>query len=227
MRFGFLFLVALHAAGLGLVAGCGGNVVVSGSGGPGGGSGGEGGGPAGGNGPGIVHASCGAPTPEPMPPEPVVNVDSAGRPKFDLWRDLDCDAVSQYLCDPGGGTADCPSIGGAMCLTTDPQTGGVCANWDSDLSCDGEGEILGYGYGACWLCAPIEAHAAACCAGLAGFDCRAWPYPSNGAPGTTCARHADCEPGLVCGAPAGGGYGICQCPETPAGTVKPTGSCGF
>ena len=93
---------------------------------------------------------------------------------------------------------------------------------DIDVRCDGEGEAVGYHDGQCWMCMPAEAHARACCDGLAGFDCRAWPFPSDGKPGMVCARHADCEPGLVCGRGGeySGGYGICQCPgvnvELPA-----------
>ena len=60
---------------------------------------------------------------------------------------------------------------------------------------------------------PVESHAAACCNEIPGVDCREWPYPGDGSPGMVCARHEDCEPGLVCGPPSGSGYGICMCPE--------------
>jgi hypothetical protein len=43
-----------------------------------------------------------------------------------------------------------------------------------------------------------------------------------------CARHEDCEPGLVCG---GGsyskGYGICQCPGLSGDGLSPGPNCGF
>jgi hypothetical protein len=72
---------------------------------------------------------------------------------------------------------------------------------------------------------PIEAHAAACCNEIPGVDCREWPYPADGAPGMVCARHEDCEPGLVCGPPTGSGYGICQCPETYGSEPGPASYC--
>lgn len=173
---------------------------------------------------GVRHDLCGNGMPIPPPPVPLVRSDPSGRPNFDLWRDLPCEEDTP-LCTPGDG---CPS-----CLRgQEAAPSGVCAKYgDIDASCDGEGEVLSHFDQKCWICAPIVTHARACCAGLPGFDCRVWPYPGDGKPGMVCARHEDCEPGLVCGAgyldprvcgeddgachvaqARGGGYGLCQCP---------------
>lgn len=209
---------------LALVTGCG--VKVEGGAGGSGGDEGSGDSLAHGAVSGVQHAACTQPTPDPMPELPPVNVTADGRPRFDLWRDLDCGDLAGNLCGAAGDASACEDQ--HLCLQSDAAVGGACTYVDSDMWCDGEGEVLGYGDGSCWLCAPIEAHAAACCAGLAGFDCRAWPYPADGKPGMACARHEDCEPGLVCGAPAGKGYGICQCPGLAAVTIQPSStSCGF
>jgi hypothetical protein len=174
---------------------------------------------------GAHHPACEAAAPSPLPEVPPINADGEGRPNFDLWRDLPCGAGG-HLCGTAGSASACESQ--FMCLQTDPGVGGVCTYFDSDASCDGEGEVIGYGDGTCWMCAPIQAHADACCAALPGFDCRAWPYPADGTPGMVCARHEDCEPGLVCG-PSGGsmGYGICQCPGLAADGIQPGADCWF
>jgi hypothetical protein len=101
-----------------------------------------------------------------------------------------------------------------MCIRgREGEDDGVCTSFDVDSWCDGEGQAIGYGELGCWICGPLEARARACCDGLPGFDCRGWPYPSDGPPGAICARHLDCQPGLLCAAPANGsGYGICACP---------------
>ncbi len=168
---------------------------------------------------GSKHWTCESVAPTPMPELPDVHKDASGRPAFDLWRDVDCGAEPLFPAPCTSG-ADCD---GGACLTSGGS--GVCTYVDADTSCDGEGEVVGFRDGACWMCSPPEVHAAACCAGIDGFDCRAWPFPGDGAPGQVCARHEDCEPGLVCGASAGSGYGICQCPGQSPDTVAPPSNC--
>ncbi|MBZ5709171.1 hypothetical protein [Nannocystis pusilla] len=50
---------------------------------------------------------------------------------------------------------------------------------------------------------------------------------ATAAPGPTraTARHEDCDPGLVCGAHRGEGYGICQCPGLVRKDVAPPQRC--
>jgi hypothetical protein len=134
-----------------------------------------------------------------------------GRPLFDSWRDIACqelEPADAQLCSESNGI-EC-----GLCFKgTESAAQGVCTSIDIDVACDGEGEALGYGNGICWMCAPLEAHARACCEGLDGFDCRPWPFDGTSAPGMLCAQHSDCEPGLLCGSPfRSEGYGICQCP---------------
>lgn len=169
---------------------------------------------------GLLNAHCSKPLPAAAPDVPRVRTNSVGRPLFDLWRDHDCEDVTWTVCTD---QSDCGSGG---CLPGTPGGEGVCTYIDVDLHCDGEGEALNYMEGACWICSPTEVHARACCDGIAGFDCRAWPFPANGPPGSVCARHEDCEPGLLCG-PGGTyaeGYGICQC---PGANVEPPDTCGL
>lgn len=174
---------------------------------------------------GTQHPACTSAAPSPLPALPSINTDAAGRPNFDLWRDQPCGGGA-YLCGAAGSAAGCPTQ--SICLQSDPSIGGVCTYGDSDTSCDGEGEVIGYGDGTCWMCASIEAHSDACCAALPGFDCRAWPYPADGTPGMVCARHEDCEPGLVCGSGSySKGYGICQCPGLSGDGLSPGPNCGF
>lgn len=215
-------LLLCLCAPVALATGCTTKVVGGGTGGSGGSdTGGSGTGGSGASSP-AHHASCASPAPSPLPDVPLINTDAAGRPRFDDWRDIPC-PLDGYLCGAAGAGSSCQSQ--SLCLESDAAVGGVCTFGDSDTSCDGEGEVLGYGDGTCWLCAPIEAHAAACCAALPGFDCREWPYPADGAPGMVCARHEDCEPGLLCGAAGNSkGYGICQC---PGANPSPGSSCGF
>lgn len=169
---------------------------------------------------GSQHWSCELPAPAPMPALPQVNMDEGGRPSFDRWRDVDCSAPSEFPagCDSGG---DC--LHGGCLVSADS---GACTYSDVDIWCEGgDGEVVGYRDGTCWMCSPVETHAAACCAGQEGFDCRAWPFPGDSGPGEVCARHEDCEPGLVCGASAGVGYGLCQCPGTDPATLTPPTNC--
>lgn len=166
-----------------------------------------------------LHASCELPFPDPAPALPPINMGPDEHPRFDDWTQFDCESVTHPTCeDPG--EQPC-----GRCLRGVEGGPGVCTYADSDIWCDGEGEAVGYGDGTCWLCSPPEARARACCDFPEGFDCRAWPYPSDGPPGSICARHEDCEPGLVCGAHRGKGYGICQCPGLVADDVVPPQSC--
>jgi hypothetical protein len=164
------------------------------------------------------HAACSSALPTVLPDVPSVDVTPTGRPGFDLWRDLGCgmtDALS--LCDS---TTSCPSSG--ECLLFGPQ--GICTG----LAGSGAGcgaAVIGSEDGKCYGCARFEQHASACCLGLQGFDCRAWPYPSDGKPGIVCARHEDCEPGLLCGAGEGEGFGICQCPDAASEPPSPDFTC--
>jgi hypothetical protein len=186
-------------------------------------AGGSGGTNAGGSGGGtnvggVQHAICSQPFPDVAPALPQVNMTAEGRPKFDLWRDIEsCDPelVCQKDSDCGGGFG--------KCLIGESGGKGVCTSADFDIWCDGEGEAIGFGDGACFACSPAEVHAAACCEEVSGFDCRAWPFDADSAPGMLCAVHEDCEPGLVCAESKGSGYGICQCPGTSG--VGPADTC--
>ncbi|MCY1012794.1 hypothetical protein OV079_46125 [Nannocystis pusilla] len=169
---------------------------------------------------GVQHMVCEVPFPEPAPPLPPINFGPDARPRFDDWTDLDCGSLTAVAC---GRPEDPPCNG--ICLRGTAEGPGVCTFADIDIWCDGEGEAIGYGEGTCWACSPSEARALACCEFPEGFDCRDWPYPSDGPPGSICARHEDCEPGLVCGAHRGEGYGICQCPGLVAEDVAPPQSC--
>lgn len=166
------------------------------------------------------HAACDSPFPDPAPAVPSINREPDARPSFDVWTDLDCDALSTQPCGlPGDPTCN------GNCLRGVEGGPGVCTHDDIDIWCDGEGEALAYGEGACWVCSPPEVRALACCQFPDGFDCRAWPYPSDGPPNSICARHEDCEPGLVCGPHRGSGYGLCQCPGADAESLAPPQSC--
>jgi len=167
------------------------------------------------------HINCELPLDEPLPELPEVPMTADGRPLFDTWRDMDCEeAEAQTSLCSGAGTQP------GACILGDSGGQGVATFGDVDTRCDGEGPVIGHHHGQCWVCSPVEVHARACCEMLAGFDCRAWPYPADGKPGMVCARHGDCEPGLLCGAGGdyAGGYGICQCPGL-SGPVQQPESC--
>ena len=169
----------------------------------------------------LLHPSCEAPFPEPAPMLPPVNQGPDAHPHFDDWTKIACaDVPADKTC---GAPGDPPCNG--LCVRGVPDGSGVCTFGDADIWCDGEGEALSYAEGACWVCSPLELHALACCAQLPGFDCRTWPFPADGPPGSVCARHEDCEPGLVCGAHRGAGYGICQCAGLEPDTVAPPDFC--
>jgi hypothetical protein len=145
--------------------------------------------------PGVQHASCGSPLPDPLPPLPHVNFEQDCTPSFALWQDYACDdfgVISEETCD----SPDC-----AFCVQFDGP--GVCTYADVDVLCDGEGEVIGSASGGCWICAQPTQHARACCEYPdADFDCRHWPFAAEpGVVGQVCARHDDCEPGLQCSEP--------------------------
>jgi hypothetical protein len=169
---------------------------------------------------GAQHAVCEVPFPEPAPPLPPINFAPDATPRFDDWTDLDCANLTATAC---GRPEDPPCNG--ICLRGTADGPGVCTFGDIDIWCDGEGEAIGYGEGTCWACSPSAVRALACCEFPDGYDCRHWPYPSDGPPGSICARHEDCEAGLVCGAHRGKGYGICQCPGLDPEDVAPPQSC--
>lgn len=171
---------------------------------------------------GQQHDSCAAAVTE-VPRLPSINVSATGRPHFDTWRDLLVGEAASYGCNTET-DADCSENDLDICFALRGDGQGVCSYVDADIWCDGEGEVFSWRDGDCVLCMAVGSHAAACAAGIAGVDCRSWPYPSDGKPGTVCAAHEDCEPGLICGEGAGSGYGICQCPGLPD-VPRPPDSC--
>jgi hypothetical protein len=162
----------------------------------------------------VRHAQCEEPFPDAPPSLPRLRLSADGTPAFDAWRSISCEqaAASASLCAQWSSDSE---VECGTCLHGATSTDGTCAYGDIDVWCDGEGEAIGLAPG-CFICAPPEAHAHACCERL-DVDCRAWPYPSDGERGTLCARHDDCEPGLICSAPSFGdtGYGVCRCPDEP------------
>jgi hypothetical protein len=140
-----------------------------------------------------------------------VGVSATGRPWFDSYHDISCaDLTGAPTC---ANDSDCPN---AFCLQKGIATG-VCVAPSSSTST----LLISFDDGSCLAELTFEAQAKACCAKLSGFDCREWPYPHDGKPGQTCARHEDCEPGLLCKSGAGvdltispvHGTGICMCSE--------------
>jgi hypothetical protein len=151
------------------------------------------------------HDSCAFSAPSTLPEPPVVDVDASGRPLFDGYRDLACpDEASVELCPP-----EVVCVTGS-CLSRDRETTGLCQS---------SGFVArvpaAFGAGKCvaWL-TPGEL-AAACCAELPGFVCEDWPYRRASGRLGLCARHDDCEDGLVCKqlADAEVRVGVCVCPD--------------
>jgi len=92
---------------------------------------------------------------------------------------------------------------------------GVCTEETSPWSCDqGASQVITDLQRGCLLCLNPRVKKQACCEGVRGFDCRPWPYAKSSQRGQLCARHADCESGLVCRTEPALGFGICACPET-------------
>jgi hypothetical protein len=174
---------------------------------------------------GTIHPACSVPRGTSLPPVVGVHGDASGRPAFDFWRDLGCESVADYpTCEvPRQVTA----LGDWHCYKCSYRTGtGICSADDSTRCATSGNELLTLGEGRCHLCAPVEAKARACCAELPDIDCRAWPYPANSKPGEGCARHDDCEPGLVCRVLADQGYGLCVCPDASLPSEAGVNDCG-
>jgi hypothetical protein len=79
----------------------------------------------------------------------------------------------------------------------------------------GERACIAVAHGSgCISCVPAAVKEQACCLGLA-VDCRAWPFHGSSRSGELCARHSDCEPGLVCKELTGESrFALCACPES-------------
>ncbi len=158
-----------------------------------------------------------------MPQVPEIRTDGSGRPKFAAWESIDCYATeldNVATCAEGIGCTD------SVCLQGSPGSPGVCSEIDVDTSCDGGLEGMGWSDGLCWACVPPLVHTKACCLFAdQGFDCRDWPFPGDGPFGSICARHEDCELGLICGPHLGSDFGICQCPGLNVQTIAPAGGC--
>jgi hypothetical protein len=107
----------------------------------------------------------------------------------------------------------CPSP--VDCDSADLSSRGLCLSESDCVS----GVPVGHAAGACVSCVSQPDRLAACCAATPGFDCRSFPLAPmvrRSSPGELCSLHGDCEPGLLCGAPAsepwGAGMGRCMCP---------------
>ena len=158
----------------------------------------------------LRHVSCIAPLPSELPEPPYVGVSASGRPWFDTYRDLSCPDLEKVPTCANDG--DCP---GSSCLHL-ASAAGVCRPTIFDVST----LVSSFDGGRCVAKLTFEAQARACCAGLPGFDCREWPYPGDGQPGERCARHQDCQTGLLCKQAnldashvTVSGLGVCLCPE--------------
>jgi hypothetical protein len=163
----------------------------------------------------VKHASCAMPLPDPMPSEPRITTDAAGRPLFDYWRDFSCD-------DPDvAGYPTCAGYAGepiACELCT--RASGLCTGSGGAYAAPGDAPLVARSDG-CVMGVPLEAKRKACCDGSDQF-CVGWPFDGTAKPGQPCAVHADCEPGLTCVSPqtliegdrGPFGYGLCVCPFT-------------
>jgi len=157
----------------------------------------------------VRHASCRNPQPNPLPS--VAELDpSAIKNDVNAWASLSCElANAQLACGPAESCDDRTPI----CLRADEKRShGICGvgRPSSDKESKAPTTLLSYREGACIVTAQIQEKAAACCQGLDGFDCRTYPFGTRSKPGQRCARHIDCEQGLVCEAP-----GFCACPGEP------------
>ncbi len=145
----------------------------------------------------------------------LVDTDARGRPSFDWWRDLSCEEVAGHetcTLDLNGRSARCEG-----CLrSADDADVGLCVKEPSPLFCDDTPNhgVIALASKACLFCGDNRLHRYACCHQIEGFDCRSWPFPGNSGPQGLCARHADCEPGLMCKTGALGRFATCMCPET-------------
>jgi hypothetical protein len=153
------------------------------------------------------HPACDEPLPEPLPESPPVATTPGGRPEFDQFLELDCDQFQ----DQASCTADDRApFACARCLSAREDTAperAVCVPL-AQRGCI----VVAHG-GGCLSCVAPEAKARACCLGL-DIDCRPWPFDAGSGPGELCARHDDCQPGLLCKAlPEERRFGLCTCPE--------------
>ncbi|MFT3926367.1 MAG: hypothetical protein QM778_27730 [Myxococcales bacterium] len=155
------------------------------------------------------NGQCAAAIQGDLPPNPTLTM-IHDRPLFDQWRDLDCGKVADYPLCGVGHFDDSISFNCDVCLTPVDATEGVCTPFSHFSTC--LDSVLSMSDGLCGACAPFEAKARACCAGLAGFDCKAWPYHHEAKRGQDCATHEDCEPGLICRT-VSPFLARCTCPE--------------
>jgi hypothetical protein len=156
---------------------------------------------------GVRHASCKKAFPAHIPGLPELRTDATGRPTFDLWRDLGC-ATLDFACHDDGQGISC-----GLCGDHDDEP--RCYAAGSEPKCARDQTAMGYGDGKCAACTSHVEKARACCKHTKSVDCRAWPFARDSGPHQLCARHEDCQPGLVCkGGEARGTYGLCLCPET-------------
>lgn len=155
----------------------------------------------------VMHPACNLPFPRSAPAEPDLPVDPTGRPAFDWWRDVDCEQLSETpACSSSDANQDC-----AACLGEPPRP--ACAtSSDSDL-CFGPSNAVAAFESQCTACLTVESKARACCGGGSGVDCRPWPFEGTSAVRGLCARHTDCEPGLLCSSEPSWTFGVCTCPE--------------
>ena len=168
----------------------------------------------------VMHASCSTPLPAELPQPPSVPTDAAGRPLFDLYRDLACGDVEAHpLCDP---ETVCPEEADMVCVRHGDSDTGICAHTVGDggrqpFTMD-DGRCVGFGL--------LSVHQRACCAEVKGMDCRVWPYDGHDSlsrkskVGELCASHQDCERGLLCTALLQSS--VCACP----GSDKEPTTCG-
>ncbi len=155
----------------------------------------------------VRHASCAIAAPSPLPLAPQILTDARGRPVFDRYRDISCEeAADSATCTQ---VLDCGP--GSRCILLDQPGIGVCGDRQAEVY-----PAMSFDDGRCVTHRSDLAHARACCDGLPGFDCRVWPYQQSSTPGQLCARHEDCELGLVCKERRYSGVGLCVCPDLDA-----------
>jgi len=158
----------------------------------------------------VLHATCAEPPPEPLPASPSVASDASGRPELDLYRDLDCDLLAAIARCAEADPADPYACTHCLGAPGAPAADAVCVPQAR------RGCVPVFHGSGCVSCVAPEVKARACCIGL-DVDCRAWPFDASSRPGEPCARHSDCEPGLLCAAlDAETRFGLCSCPEQSA-----------
>ena len=154
--------------------------------------------------------------PRELLPRPALEVAGLDDIKYNAWTAIGCDDApvpvqcSDYRLCPNA--APCLRIRGAY-------GDGICA------SQSGGATVLTYAGGDCHAFVSPEWKAGACCAGLAGVDCRQWPFDRTSGPGELCVTHDDCEPGLLCTGPSYYSYALCTCPGVELSQVTHPPSC--